>query len=56
MRESAVLARSLRTRLHTHLAENGHDLAYSREKYNCTPAEYAQNLGWLGSDAGAPWR
>jgi 8-oxoguanine deaminase len=50
MRESAVLARSLGTRLHTHLAENDHDLAYSREKYNCTPAGYAQDLGWLGSD------
>ena len=50
MRESALLARSLGVRLHTHLAENDHDLAYSREKFNCTPAEYAQDLGWLGSD------
>ena len=50
MRESALLARSTHTRLHTHLAENDHDLAYSREKFNCTPAEYAQDLGWLGSD------
>jgi cytosine/adenosine deaminase-related metal-dependent hydrolase len=37
-------------RLHTHLAENDHDIAYSREKFNCTPAEYAQDLGWLGHD------
>ncbi|MES2947022.1 MAG: 8-oxoguanine deaminase [Pseudomonadota bacterium] len=50
MRESAVLARSLGVRLHTHLAENDHDIAYSREKFNCTPAEYAQDLGWLGPD------
>ena len=50
MRESAALARSLGARLHTHLAENDHDLAYSREKFNCTPAEYAQDLGWLGPD------
>ena len=53
MRESANLARSfkgLRIRLHTHLAENDHDIAYSREKFNCTPAEYAQDLGWLGAD------
>jgi cytosine/adenosine deaminase-related metal-dependent hydrolase len=50
MRESAALARSLGARLHTHLAENDHDLAYSREKFNCTPTEYAQDLGWLGSD------
>jgi len=50
MRESAALARSLGARLHTHLAENDHDLAYSREKFNCTPTEYAQELGWLGPD------
>ena len=50
MRESATLARSLGTRLHTHLAENDHDIAYSREKFGCTPAQYAQDLGWLGSD------
>jgi cytosine/adenosine deaminase-related metal-dependent hydrolase len=37
-------------RLHTHLAENDHDLAYTREKFNCTPTEYAQDLGWLGDD------
>ena len=50
MRVSAELARSHRVRLHTHLAENDHDIAYSREKFNCTPAEYAQDLGWLGDD------
>ncbi len=53
MRESALLARSFKgqgVRLHTHLAENDHDIAYSREKFNCTPAEYAQDLGWLGHD------
>ena len=53
MRESAALARSFRgqgVRLHTHLAENDHDVAYSREKFNRTPAEYAQDLGWVGPD------
>jgi 8-oxoguanine deaminase len=50
MRESANLARQYGVRLHTHLAENDHDIAYSREKFNCTPAEYAQDLGWLGRD------
>jgi 8-oxoguanine deaminase len=50
MRESALLARRYGVRLHTHLAENDHDIAYSREKFNCTPAEYAQDLGWLGHD------
>jgi 8-oxoguanine deaminase len=50
MRESAALARALGTRLHTHLAENDHDVAYSREKFGMTPAEYAESLGWVGHD------
>lgn len=50
MRESAALARAFKVRLHTHLAENDHDLAYTREKFNCTPTQYAQDLGWLGAD------
>jgi len=50
MRESASLARTYGVRLHTHLAENDHDLAYSKEKFNCTPTQYAQDLGWLGHD------
>lgn len=50
MRESALLARSLGVRLHTHLAENDHDVAYSLEKFNCTPAQYAEDLGWVGHD------
>ncbi|RYY95388.1 MAG: 8-oxoguanine deaminase [Comamonadaceae bacterium] len=53
MRESAALARSFKglgVRLHTHLAENDHDIAYSRDKFGATPAEYARDLGWLGDD------
>jgi 8-oxoguanine deaminase len=52
MRESASLARSYRRgiRLHTHLAENDHDVAYSRERFGKTPTEYAESLGWLGDD------
>ncbi len=50
MRDSAALARSLGTRLHTHLAENDHDIAYSRAKFNQTPTEYADSVGWLGDD------
>jgi 8-oxoguanine deaminase len=50
MRESAALARSYGVSLHTHLAENDNDVAYSREQFNMTPAEYAQSLGWVGSD------
>jgi cytosine/adenosine deaminase-related metal-dependent hydrolase len=50
MRESAALARALGTRLHTHLAENDHDIAYSQQRFGLTPAEYAESLGWLGPD------
>ena len=53
MKQSAELARSFKglgVRLHTHLAENDHDIAYSREKFNMTPAQYVQELGWLGDD------
>ncbi|MDX2310629.1 8-oxoguanine deaminase [Pseudomonas sp. On1] len=50
MREAAVLAREYGVSLHTHLAENVNDIAYSREKFGMTPAEYAEDLGWVGHD------
>ncbi|AJC22225.1 8-oxoguanine deaminase [Pandoraea pulmonicola] len=50
MRESAAMARHYGVSLHTHLAENVNDIAYSREKFGMTPAEYAQDLGWVGHD------
>ena len=50
MRETATLARSLGARMHTHLAENDHDVAYSRSHFGMTPAQYAESLGWLGDD------
>ncbi len=50
MRDAAELARSYQVSLHTHLAENDNDVAYSREKFGMTPAEYAESLGWVGHD------
>ncbi len=50
MRDSAVLARERGVSLHTHLAENADDVAYSLARFNCTPARYAEDLGWLGPD------
>ena len=50
MRETASLARSYGVRLHTHLAESASDVAYSRERFGRTPAEYAEGLGWTGAD------
>lgn len=50
MRESANLARSYRVRLHTHLAENANDVAYSLEQLGVLPGDYAQESGWVGED------
>ncbi|VVD59174.1 8-oxoguanine deaminase [Pandoraea soli] len=50
MRESATMARHYGVSMHTHLAENANDIAYSREMFGMTPAEYAQDLGWVGHD------
>ena len=50
MRQAAELARACKVSLHTHLAENDNDVAYSREKFGMTPAEYAESLGWIGHD------
>jgi len=50
MRESAALARAHGVSLHTHLAENLNDVAYTRERFGMTPAEYAEDLGWVGAD------
>ncbi|MGR3290415.1 MAG: 8-oxoguanine deaminase [Paracoccaceae bacterium] len=50
MRETAVLARDKGVMMHTHLAENDEDVAYSLEKFGCRPGQYAEDLGWTGDD------
>lgn len=50
MRDAAILARDKGVMMHTHLAENDEDIAYSLEKFGCRPGEYAQDLGWVGDD------
>ncbi|WP_395399031.1 8-oxoguanine deaminase [Pseudoduganella sp. UC29_106] len=50
MKEAANMARSYGVSLHTHLAENVNDIAYSREKFGMTPAQYAEDCGWVGHD------
>ncbi|MEM6611111.1 MAG: 8-oxoguanine deaminase [Cyanobacteria bacterium P01_C01_bin.72] len=51
MKESAAMARSYSgVRLHTHLAENKGDVEYSLAKFNLTPGDYAESVGWLGDD------
>ncbi|RYH01850.1 8-oxoguanine deaminase [Salipiger sp. IMCC34102] len=50
MRNAALLARDKGVMLHTHLAENDEDVAYSLERFGCRPGQYAQDLGWTGDD------
>ncbi|MDP5217929.1 8-oxoguanine deaminase [Ruegeria sp. 2205SS24-7] len=50
MREAALLARDKGVMLHTHLAENDEDVAYSLENFGCRPGQYAEDLGWTGED------
>ena len=50
LRESAVLARSLGVRLHTHGSETVEEDAFCAEKFGRTPTEYLDDLGWLGDD------
>ena len=50
MRDSAILARDKGVMLHTHLAENEEDIAYSLSQFGCRPGQYAEDLGWTGPD------
>lgn len=50
MREAALLARDKGVMLHTHLAENDEDIAYSLAQFGCRPGQYAEELGWTGDD------
>ncbi len=48
MREASRMAEHYKVGLHTHLAENVEDIAYSLEKFGMRPGEYVQELGWTG--------
>ena len=50
MRDTAILARDKGVMLHTHLAENDEDIAYSQAQFGCRPGRYAEELGWIGAD------
>ncbi|MCJ2186758.1 8-oxoguanine deaminase [Novosphingobium beihaiensis] len=50
MRQSALLARDKGVMLHTHLAEDADDVAFSLERFGCRPGQYAEDLGWTGPD------
>lgn len=50
MRDTALLARDKGVMLHTHLAENAEDIAFSLQRFGCRPGQYAEDLGWIGPD------
>ncbi|MDG1240668.1 MAG: 8-oxoguanine deaminase, partial [Planktomarina sp.] len=50
MRDAALLARDKGVMMHTHLAENDEDIAYSLENFGMRPGQYAEDLGWTGPD------
>jgi len=50
MRDAALLARDKGVMLHTHLAENDEDVAFSLDRFGCRPGQYAEDLGWTGPD------
>jgi len=50
MRDAAMLARDKGVMLHTHLAEDADDVAFSLARFGCRPGDYAEALGWTGPD------
>jgi len=50
MRESIALARSYGVLAHTHLAETLDEERFCIEQFGKRPAEYAEELGWVGDD------
>src|SRR5205823_3530984 len=46
MTRTAELAERLDVRLHTHLAENAEDDAFSMATFGCRPVEYFERVGW----------
>jgi cytosine/adenosine deaminase-related metal-dependent hydrolase len=50
MRDCAQLARRAGVRMHTHLAETADEEEFCLQTFGRTPAQYAEDLGWLGPD------
>lgn len=50
MTETAGLARKLKVRMHTHLAETADETAFVEQKLGMRPLAYMEKLGFLGSD------
>jgi cytosine/adenosine deaminase-related metal-dependent hydrolase len=50
MTDAAELARRRGVRLHTHLAETVDEEQFCQERFGMRPADYLDDLGWLGAD------
>lgn len=50
LRQTAIVARDLGVRMHTHLAETKDEEAYLQERLGMRPLEYMESLGWIGED------
>ncbi len=50
LRQTAVMARQLGVRMHTHLAETRDEEVYLMEHKGMRPLEYMESLGWIGDD------
>lgn len=50
LRQSAILARELGVRLHTHLCETKDEEQFVKDRCGMRPLEYMQSLGWTGND------
>jgi cytosine/adenosine deaminase-related metal-dependent hydrolase len=50
LEEAAGLARAKGVRLHTHVGETLDEEEFCRERFDSTPVEYMESVGWLGPD------
>ncbi|MDO4650159.1 MAG: 8-oxoguanine deaminase [Eubacteriales bacterium] len=50
LRQSAILARQYKVRLHTHLCETLDEENYMLEREGVRPLAYMESLGWIGED------
>ncbi len=50
MKETAILARAKKVRLHTHLAETKDEEEYCLRLFDLRPLAYMESLGWVGDD------
>ncbi len=50
LKETAILAREKKVRLHTHLAETIDEEEFCKELHGTRPLAYMEKVGWLGSD------